>query len=254
VSVLRGSGAGALAARVTHAVSNPPRALALSDWNADGRPDVATVGGTVAGALEVVAFGCAGLLPQSLALTAPAGGEVWYAPHEYTVSWSKGAGVLAVDLDESRDGGAHWQPLARGLTGTSWVWTTTPPLTQQARLRVRDAAGPARADALQADFTLFPDALVSTGAARPARVDLRAWPNPSRGRLRVAFDLPADSPATLTLTDIAGRRVASVSNGHLPAGTHALELGAGRPLAPGLYLITLTHGGGTLTRRVSVIR
>jgi hypothetical protein len=80
-------------------------------------------------------------------------------------------------------------------------------------------------------------------------------PNPARGgAMTVRFTLAGPAAASLELLDIAGRRVAAHEVGSLGAGPHALDLGHGRDLAPGLYLVRLTQGTNTRTARVAVIR
>lgn len=77
-------------------------------------------------------------------------------------------------------------------------------------------------------------------------------PNPSRGGvLTVHFTLPTSAPARIELLDVSGRRIISHE---VVAGQHALDLGAGRQLAPGLYLVRLTQGANTRTTRVAVLR
>lgn len=89
----------------------------------------------------------------------------------------------------------------------------------------------------------------------PARIALLgAAPNPSRGPVRVRFSLGGTGPATLELLDLAGRRVARRDVGGLGAGTHAVELGAGRALPPGLYFVRLAQGGETREVRVAVLK
>ena len=81
----------------------------------------------------------------------------------------------------------------------------------------------------------------------------RVWPQPARaGAARVSFTLANDTPATLTLHDLAGRSVApaEVVRG---SGAHTCVLG-GASLAPGLYLASLSHAGTTRTARMVVIR
>ncbi len=80
-------------------------------------------------------------------------------------------------------------------------------------------------------------------------------PNPSRGgALTVHFTLPSGSVAWLELLDVAGRRIAMREVGSLGAGRHTLDLGEGRRLAPGLYLVWLTQGTSTRTTRAVVLR
>ena len=80
-------------------------------------------------------------------------------------------------------------------------------------------------------------------------------PNPSVGEpLRVAFTLPDAAPARLDLLDVAGRRVATREVGSLGGGRHAVDLTAGAPLAPGLYLVRLTQGASVRVTRVVVLK
>jgi hypothetical protein len=80
-------------------------------------------------------------------------------------------------------------------------------------------------------------------------------PNPSHGeRLIVAFTLPSAAPARIELVDVNGRRVVEREVGSLGAGPHALDLGEGLHLAPGLYLVRLTQGTTSRTTRVAVLR
>jgi hypothetical protein len=80
-------------------------------------------------------------------------------------------------------------------------------------------------------------------------------PNPSRGnRVMVDFTLPTAQPARLELVDVAGRRVVDRAVGGLGAGRHAVDLAAGRPLAPGIYLVKLTQGAHSRVVRAAVLR
>jgi hypothetical protein len=80
-------------------------------------------------------------------------------------------------------------------------------------------------------------------------------PNPSRGgALTVRFTLAGPAAASLELLDVAGRCIAARDVGSLGAGSHALDLGQGQHLAPGLYLVRLTQGANTRVTRVAVLR
>jgi len=77
-------------------------------------------------------------------------------------------------------------------------------------------------------------------------------PNPVDREMWVSFSLPSSAPATLELIDVTGRRVReqTVSG----TGPQTVDLAAGPPLAPGLYLIRLTQAGRSTVKRVSVVR
>ena len=79
-------------------------------------------------------------------------------------------------------------------------------------------------------------------------------PNPTRASaLTVRFTLANAAAASLELLDVAGRRIAAREVGSLGAGPHALDLGEGRRLAPGLYLVCLRQGTNTRVTRVAVL-
>lgn len=80
-------------------------------------------------------------------------------------------------------------------------------------------------------------------------------PNPSRGgALTVSFTLPSDAPTQVGLFDVAGRRIVRVTLEHPSAGPRSVELGAGRTLPPGLYMVRVTQGELAAMQRVTVIR
>lgn len=79
-------------------------------------------------------------------------------------------------------------------------------------------------------------------------------PNPARAGARVDFALPDDADVRVTLTDVAGRRVALLAEGPHRAGRHHVALAPARgSLAPGLYFVRLESGGFTRTRRVALV-
>lgn len=79
-------------------------------------------------------------------------------------------------------------------------------------------------------------------------------PNPARpGRLVIAFVLASDAPATLELTDLAGRRRVVKAVGALGPGRHTIDLAAGNRFAPGIYFLKLTQGTGTRVARAVVL-
>ena len=53
---------------------------------------------------------------------------------------------------------------------------------------------------------------------------------------------------------MAGRRVLARSLDGFAAGNHLLRLDPDARLAPGIYLLRLSHGGRAVTSRVCVIR
>jgi len=77
-------------------------------------------------------------------------------------------------------------------------------------------------------------------------------PNPTSGVPVVWFTLPTDSPATLDLFEVSGRRLLGHEVGGLGAGLHALRFSDGN-LAPGVYWLRLRQGAQMLVRRAVVV-
>jgi hypothetical protein len=96
--------------------------------------------------------------------------------------------------------------------------------------------------------------VLTTGERAAALLLDGAFPNPTRGGdLRVQFSLPVGQPASLELIDVAGRRLVSEWVGSRGTGVHRVDLGAGRRFAAGVYLIRLTQGDQSVTRRVVLV-
>ena len=79
-------------------------------------------------------------------------------------------------------------------------------------------------------------------------------PNPAGRDVQLAFTLASRAPAMLTVFDLAGRRLFAREVGALGAGRHVVPLDGGGALPSGVYLLQLTQGGRTVTRRAAAIR
>jgi hypothetical protein len=98
---------------------------------------------------------------------------------------------------------------------------------------------------------------VPRGTGSVAGVDLALSspvPNPTRGGIAVWLTLPGGGSATLTLLDVAGRRVESRAVGQLGPGTHRVVFDSASRLPAGVYLIRLEQGETTRTTRAILLR
>lgn len=109
-------------------------------------------------------------------------------------------------------------------------------------------------------MSLVPSGVAGGPAAAPAprTVLLPVGPNPSAGTLRLAYDLAAAGQVRLGVYDVAGRLVAKVVDGTMPAGSHAASWNGadrgGRQVASGVYFVRLEAAGASQTRRITVVR
>ena len=77
--------------------------------------------------------------------------------------------------------------------------------------------------------------------------------NPALHGLMIEFALPDDEPAQLSVYDVTGRLVVSRDVGGLGAGSHVCDVGPGRGMAPGVYLIRLTQGTRSVLAKAVVL-
>ncbi len=92
-------------------------------------------------------------------------------------------------------------------------------------------------------------------AAASTALDLktRAFPNPSSGRVTLAYALEDAGPATVEVYDVVGRRVAVLADGPHVAGAHRATLD-GSALAPGVYQWRLVSARGVESGQVTIAR
>lgn len=74
-------------------------------------------------------------------------------------------------------------------------------------------------------------------------------PNPGRAEARFSFGLPRDADVRLEIFDPLGRRVATVLDGHRPAGSHSAAWRRPAGIAAGVYVARLQAGSEVLRRR-----
>ena len=89
--------------------------------------------------------------------------------------------------------------------------------------------------------------------ARAASFALRPLaPNPVTGAATFSFELAEAASVRLAIYDAAGRKVATVAEGHYAAGVHDVPFRA--ELAPGVYVYRLEAGGEAAARKMVVAK
>jgi hypothetical protein len=100
-------------------------------------------------------------------------------------------------------------------------------------------------------------ATTDVGGAPPRGLALAPpAPNPARGALRLAFELPHAMRVRLDVLDVRGRVVAVLAEGDFGAGSHARvwDASASGDRVAGLYFVRLETPDGRLVRRAMVLR
>jgi hypothetical protein len=232
-----------------------PSGVLVSDFHEDGVPDW-VIPRQTANVAAVQWGACASTTPAAVTVTSPNGGESWTTGSEQTITWSKDAGIIAVNVETSRDSGRTWETVARNRTGTSFTWTVTAPAATSAAAMVRvvDATVPGRVDASNRVFLIHAP---GAGVTEPAYGELRltrVTPNPSSDGWTALFTLAAREPARIEVIDITGRRVMARDLGSLGPGEHHMRLAPRAGLPSGVYVIRLAQGSRTVTTKVVATR
>jgi len=148
------------------------------------------------------------------------------------------AGGLAVSILE---GTIHYEQLVADGRGAALAGWRREPLQSNAEMR---------------GTRLTPDANPTTDVPPPpAAAGLgRAWPNPSAGELRLELALDRAAPVEISILDLAGRRVRTLSPGWLAAGRRTVVWdgrdGRGARVPAGIYFVQARWPGFEGTRRV----
>jgi hypothetical protein len=84
------------------------------------------------------------------------------------------------------------------------------------------------------------------------------FPNPFNPSTTLSFDLPAAGPVSLKVYNLRGQCVHTLAEGPMDAGAHRVVWpgvdGSGEALASGVYFCRLEAGGGTLTRKLLLVK
>ncbi len=79
------------------------------------------------------------------------------------------------------------------------------------------------------------------------------YPNPFNPTTKIQFDLPLRSYTNLEVFDILGRKIATLVEGELQAGTHVFTWDASR-FSSGIYLYRLVTKNGVFTKKMTLIK
>jgi hypothetical protein len=191
-------------------------------------------------------------------LAAPVAGSVVAPGLGVDLSWTPVDGVQTVSVTRTLDNGATWTVDADGVPNSgTYHWIVPNVSSTQSRIAVEQmislgAAGtvPEVEIAESGTFTIS-GSTVGVGDS-PVSFSLgRIAPNPSSSRFDVAFSLPLAAPASLSVYDVSGRRVADRSVGGV--GFHTVSIGDREALRPGLYMVRLSQQTKSLTTSVLIL-
>ena len=85
-----------------------------------------------------------------------------------------------------------------------------------------------------------------------------AWPNPSRGEVRIGLAVSRGAEVRLTIEDVGGRRVRTLLHRTLGPGSHVFAWDGrddtGARVSAGVYLCRASDGASASRRKISLLR
>ncbi len=105
---------------------------------------------------------------------------------------------------------------------------------------------------------LNPALPVQEEAVPPVAASLSCSPNPFNPSTTISFYLPVSGQVELELYNLKGQKVRSILSAYANAGAHqAIFEGndnQGRPLASGVYLLRYAHAGGSILKKLTLMK
>ena len=85
----------------------------------------------------------------------------------------------------------------------------------------------------------------------------KTYPNPCTESTVIRYTLPAGQSAQLTIYDVQGREIRSLTDSHAPAGLSQVvwdtKDNAGNRVSPGIYVCNLSTEGLSRTQKISIV-
>jgi beta-lactamase superfamily II metal-dependent hydrolase len=208
----------------------------------------------------------ADIAPPAVHLISNNGGERWVSGENQPITWAAtdNAGVTAIDLAYSTDGGATYpEVIATGLANTgSYLWAIPYVETQTARIRVtaHDAAGHTVVDESDGNFEIVnPASAVADVLLGPGEA-LGVYPNPAyAGAAQILYRMPQATVVDVSIYDVTGHLVRKIKAGAFAAGVRTVKWDGrdegGKQASAGIYLVRLMAGSGIhQTKRLVLFR
>jgi hypothetical protein len=188
----------------------------------------------------------------------------------YSNSWGNSPDQDWWDVEVTSDG-VDWVSLEHTQqTQAEWVQMVFQlgnyiDLTDQVQVRfvASDEGDGSLVEAAVDDFWLDTEGAGSTAVgddqSLPDRLALGSnFPNPFNPKTSISFDLPRASAVELAVFDLKGRKVVTLVNQELDAGSYQLSWfgrdADDRQVASGIYFYRLTAGGEVLTRKMTLLK
>ncbi len=191
-------------------------------------------------------------VPQTLTVTSPNGGESWVKGSVNTITWtdSDPVGNVNIWLVRLHNSARMQHIIATNIPNTgSYAWTIPPRVIPGNGyfIMIRKVDNPLVFDRSDNPFTIL-------GQLN----DLQISPNPTHGKTKISMDIKAPVTAEITIYNLKGQKVRTLSSGtSLDTGSELEWDGTdfhGQKVQDGIYFVRAVNGEEVLTKRIVLIK
>jgi Metallo-peptidase family M12B Reprolysin-like/Secretion system C-terminal sorting domain len=199
-------------------------------------------------------------------VTAPNTNVSWNSNFPQTVTWNVANTNAApvncelVNIKLSTDGGYNFSTTLAENTPNDGSETINLPNIDNTTARIKvESVGNIFFDISNTNFRiLYTSAVQNNGTGIPDGYSLsQNFPNPFNPTTKINFDIPFNSDVILKITDITGKEVSTLVNGHYGAGSYTVTFEPGN-LASGIYFYTITtkgdKGNFVMTKKMTLLK
>jgi len=209
-----------------------------------------------------VSLSLADIIPPTVEVNSPNGGEVWEVGETYQIQWTADddLGIYSGEIFYSTYNGATWT-LIDSVTGNpqtyDWVIPNTTSEFCMVKVVVRDGGNNSAEDVSDTVFTIDTE----IGIDEPNIPEItksrlyQNYPNPFDTETTITFSLPENTENTeLTIYNIKGQKVMTLINKKLSAGKHSIIWKRNdknnKQVSTGIYYYKIKTGRFTSTKKM----
>ena len=163
----------------------------------------------------------------------------------YTLrAWAQSSGGQTLCQLYANGYGGPEQSASIGGTSGGWVRVQVPNIVVtngQCEIGLRSDAHAGEMASLD-DVEFMPTLATATQARTASALEARVFPNPASSQGYLSYTLGRPEVVRLTLHSLTGQQVLALPAQLQAAGLHTQALPLGAALAPGVYLLTISHG------------
>ena len=193
---------------------------------------------------------------DTFTIIVPNGGEFYYLGETINIRWSTTGGYSTyVNLYFSYNSGTTWTMIISDTENDGRAQWTATTASEHCLMWIKDHNDTSETggDKSDGEFTIGETGFSKNKFAKPFKYTLNNSPNPFYGTTRITYSMARTGNASISIFDLAGRKIVDIHNGNLRAGKHVFYWNA-KTKSAGTYICRFKAGNKVITRRMTLLR